>query len=169
MSNRNEAKQLLRQYLIARIPFIVLQTIEVPRALKLLREVALELSREHWLDQQSFFAHTLSKGVYELCTNRSVEENAKSVLGAGDFFIGRMRQEQREYQTLILTEIPVRQGHRCQLGTAPVPAGFRHGPGQLCGPVGTAAAGCFDHRRERVPLHPVDRRNRKGPVRGRQQ
>lgn len=106
MSNRNEAKQLLRQYLIARIPFIVLQTIEVPRALELLREVALELSRKHWLDQQSFFAHTLSKGVYELCTNRSVEENAKSVLGAGDFFIGRMRQEQREYQPLILTEIP---------------------------------------------------------------
>lgn len=62
MSNRNEVKQLLRQYLIARIPFIVLQTIEVPRALELLREVALELSREHWLDQQSFFAHTLSKG-----------------------------------------------------------------------------------------------------------
>lgn len=149
MSNRNEAKQLLRQYLIARIPFIVLQTIEVPRA--------LELSREHWLDQQSFFAHTLSKGGYELCTNRSVEENAKSVLGAGDFFIGRMRQEQREYQTLILTEIPVRQGHRCQLGTAPVPAGFRHGPGQLCGPVGTAAPGRTDHGGTGVSLHPVDR------------
>ena len=149
MSNRNEAKQLLRQYLIARIPFIVLQTIEVPRA--------LELSREHWLDQQSFFAHTLSKGVYELCTNRSVEENAKSVLGAGDFFIGRMRQEQREYQTLILTEILVRQGHRCQLGTAPVPAGFRHGPGQLCGPVGTAAPGRPGHGGTGVSLHPVDR------------
>ena len=157
MSNRNEAKQLLRQYLIARIPFIVLQTIEVPRALELLREVALELSREHWLDQQSFFAHTLSKGVYELCTNRSVEENAKSVLGAGDFFIGRMRQEQREYQTLILTEIPVRQGHRCQLGTDPVPAGFRHGPGQLCGPVGTAAPGRPGHGGTGVSLHPVDR------------
>lgn len=157
MSNRNEAKQLLRQYLIARIPFIVLQTIEVPRALELLREVALELSREHWLDQQSFFAHTLSKGVYELCTNRSVEENAKSVLGAGDFFIGRMRQEQREYQTLILTEIPVRQGHRCQLGTAPVPAGFCHGPGQLCGPVGTAAPGRPGHGGTGVSLHPVDR------------
>ena len=74
MSNRKEAKQLLRQYLIARIPFIVLQTIEVPRALELLREIALELDQEHWLDQQSFFAHTLSKGVYELCTNRSVDE-----------------------------------------------------------------------------------------------
>lgn len=106
MSNRKEAKQLLRQYLIARIPFIVLQTIEVPRALELLREIALELDQEHWLDQQSFFAHTLSKGVYELCTNRSVEENAKSVLGAGDFLIGKMRQEKKEYQTLILTEIP---------------------------------------------------------------
>lgn len=47
MSNRNEAKQLLRQYLIARIPLIVVQTIEVPRALELLREVALELDREH--------------------------------------------------------------------------------------------------------------------------
>ena len=106
MSNRKEAKQLLRQYLIARIPFIVLQTIEVPRALELLREIALELDQEHWLDQQSFFAHTLSKGVYELCTNRSVEENAKSVLGAGDFLIGKLRQEKKEYQTLILTEIP---------------------------------------------------------------
>lgn len=106
MSNRNEAKQLLRQYLIARIPLIVVQTIEVPRALELIREVALELDREHWLDAQSFFAHTLSKGVYELCTNRSVEENAKSVLGAGDFLIGKMHQEQKEYQTLILTEVP---------------------------------------------------------------
>ena len=43
MSNRQEAKQLLRRYLIARIPFIVLQTIEVPRALALLK---LELGDE---------------------------------------------------------------------------------------------------------------------------
>ena len=356
MSNRNEAKQLLRQYLIARIPLIVVQTIEVPRALELIREVALELDREHWLDAQSFFAHTLSKGVYELCTNRSVEENAKSVLGAGDFLIGKMHQEQKEYQTLILTEVPdisedngeaqrlldlvslasemygtlvvlthrpvwntlqchgllvtldmpdeeemarlihsqldvnrdevdiqwdegdireaaatlagvtqieaanvlsallakgsvtredmaqvrsakdrlfsnisglekiqvdpamkevggaerspglaggkenpaeagkegahapapspaspgnpagggtglrevpVRQGHCRQLGTAPVPAGFRHSPGQLCGPVGTAAPGRPGYGGTGVPLCAVDRRNRKGPVRSR--
>ncbi|WP_302220722.1 AAA family ATPase [Acidaminococcus timonensis] len=106
MSNRQEAKQLLRRYLIARIPFIVLQTIEVPRALALLKEIAEELDQEQWLGRDTFYAHTLSKGVYALCTGQTVDEGAKSTLGAGDFFITKLQKEDRRDQTLILTEIP---------------------------------------------------------------
>ncbi|WP_432643490.1 AAA family ATPase [Acidaminococcus sp.] len=106
MSNRQEAKQLLRRYLIARIPFIVLQTIEVPRALALLKEIAEELDQEQWLGKDTFYAHTLSKGVYALCTGQTVDESAKSILGAGDFFINKLQKEDRRDQTLILTEIP---------------------------------------------------------------
>ena len=56
MTARNECKDLLTRYGIARIPFISLHTVERARALGLLKEVAAELSLP-------FCIHTLSKGV----------------------------------------------------------------------------------------------------------
>ncbi len=72
MSNKKDAASLLKRYLIARIPLIVLKTIETARALDMIRDVSLELVQEGWLDGKSFYAHTMSKGVYNLFTNQAV-------------------------------------------------------------------------------------------------
>ena len=96
MTARNECKELLTRYAIARIPFIALHTVERGRALHLLKEVATELSLP-------ICVHTLSKGVYDLMTDKVISED-KSIYGAMDYMSEQMRR--RQNLTLILTEIP---------------------------------------------------------------
>lgn len=106
MSNKKDAASLLKRYLIARIPLIVLKTIETARALDMIRDVSLELVQEGWLDEKSFYAHTMSKGVYNLFTNQAVGNTGSSVLSAMDFTIKLLRQDQKLNQTMVLTEVP---------------------------------------------------------------
>ena len=54
MSDLLGAKEELKRYSIARIPFIAVNTIERARTLKLLKEVSEELTL-------TFYVHTLSK------------------------------------------------------------------------------------------------------------
>ena len=96
MTARNECKELLQRYAVARIPFIALHTVERGRALALLKEIAVELSLP-------FFIHTLSKGVYDLATDKVLHED-KSIYGAVDFMGEQMKR--RANLTLVLTEIP---------------------------------------------------------------
>ena len=56
MSDIKKAKELLKRYSSARIPFIVIDTMERDRTLEVLKEVADELTI-------SFFVHTMSKGI----------------------------------------------------------------------------------------------------------
>lgn len=106
MSNKKDASALLKRYLIARIPLIVLKTIEVGRALDMIQDVSLELVREGWLNEQGFYAHTLSKGVYNLLNNQPVGDAGTSLLSATDFMVKRLRQDQKSMQTMVLTELP---------------------------------------------------------------
>ena len=96
MSARNECKELLARYATARIPFIALHTVERARALHLLKETAEEIA-------QPFYIHTLSKGVYDLTTEKVLCDD-KSVYGAIDFMGEQMKH--RANLTLVLTEIP---------------------------------------------------------------
>ena len=96
MSDMAQSKELLKRYSIARIPFIAINTIERGRTLELLKGVAESLSL-------TFFVHTLSKGVYDISTEKVVSED-KSVYGAIDFMSDQMKRKQ--YLSLILTEIP---------------------------------------------------------------
>ena len=96
MTARNECKDLLTRYGIARIPFISLHTVERARALGLLQEVAAELSLP-------FCIHTLSKGVYDLATDKVLSDD-KSIYGALDYIGEQMKH--RTNLTLVLTEIP---------------------------------------------------------------
>ncbi len=96
MSDIGKSKELLKRYAIARIPFVAVNTIEAGRTLDLLKEIAGELSL-------SFFAHTLSKGVYDLTSGRVLNED-KSVYGAIDYMTEQMKRKQ--YLTLILTDVP---------------------------------------------------------------
>lgn len=96
MSDIAESKELLKRYSIARIPFIAINTIEPSRTLDVLKEIAGEL-------QLPFYAHTLTKGVYDLATDKPVNDD-KSVYSALDFMTEQMKRKQ--YLTIILTEIP---------------------------------------------------------------
>ncbi len=96
MSNLAESKELLKKYSIARIPLVVINTIEKSRTLDILKEVADELTL-------SFFVHTLSKGVYDLTTDKSLNDD-KSMWGAIDYMTEQMRR--RQYLTMIFTEVP---------------------------------------------------------------
>ncbi|MBM6737831.1 AAA family ATPase [Faecalicatena fissicatena] len=96
MSNTAETKNLIRRYSIARIPFIAINTIERGRTLDILKEIAEELSLP-------FYVHTLSKGVYDIASDKVLNED-KSVYGAIDFMTEQMKRKQ--YLTLVLTEVP---------------------------------------------------------------
>lgn len=96
MSTLSKCKELLRQYSTARIPFIVINTIERGRTLELLKNVADSLSL-------TFYVHTLSKGMYDLNTGKIVNDD-KTVYGAIDFMSEQMKR--RQYLTFVLTEIP---------------------------------------------------------------
>lgn len=96
MSEAFECKELLKRYSIARIPFIAVNSIERSRTLEILKEVAEDLSL-------SFCVHTLSKGVFDLSSGKTLNED-KSIYGAIDFMSEQMKKKHN--MTLVLTEIP---------------------------------------------------------------
>lgn len=96
MGDVAKSKELLKRYSIARIPFIAINTIERSRTLDILKEIANDL-------QLPFYVHTLSKGVYDISTEKNLSED-RSVYGAIDFMAEQMKR--RQYLTLVLTEVP---------------------------------------------------------------
>lgn len=96
MSDVAKTKELLRRYSLARIPFIAINTIERARILDILKEVSEELSLP-------FYVHTLSKGIYDLTTEKPINDD-KSVYGAIDYMSEQMKRKQ--CMTLVLTEVP---------------------------------------------------------------
>lgn len=96
MSNQAESKEILKRYSTARIPFIAVNTIERKRTLNILKEVSEELTLP-------FYVHTLSRGLYDLNTQKSISDD-KSIYGAIEYMGEQMRKKQ--YLTLVLTEVP---------------------------------------------------------------
>lgn len=95
MSNSIECAKILERYLSARIPFISVNTTERPRILEIMQKVADNI-------RLPFYVHTLSKGMYDLHTGRTVNED-RSVAGALDFISQQVRQKQN--LTFVLTEV----------------------------------------------------------------
>ncbi len=96
MSHRKECEQLLARYSLARIPFIAIHTIERSRTLDILKSAAESVS-------MSFWVHTLSKGVYDLVSDKVLNDD-KSVYGAIDYMTEQMKR--RSNLTLVMTEVP---------------------------------------------------------------
>ncbi len=96
MSDIAKTKELLKRYSIARIPFIAINTIERPRTLEVLKEISAELNLQ-------FYVHTLSKGTYDITTEKVINED-KSVYGAIDYMSEQMKR--RQCLTIILTDVP---------------------------------------------------------------
>lgn len=96
MSDAIKSKELLQRYSIARIPFITIDSMEKARTLEILKEVSEELSLP-------FYVHTMSKGTYDLATEKILNED-KSFYGAVDYMTEQMQRKQ--YLTIVLTEVP---------------------------------------------------------------
>ena len=96
MSTISECKKLLKRYSIARIPFVVVDTIENARALSILKKISEE-------QVMPFYVHSLSKGFYDIVTEKIISED-NSLYGAMDFMKEQMQRKQ--YQTYILTDVP---------------------------------------------------------------
>lgn len=96
MGSVKECKDLMKRYSIARIPLIVIDTIERSRTLDMLKEVSEDLGL-------AFFVHTLSKGVYNL-TDQQILNEDHSIYGAIDYMSDQMKR--RQNLTMILTEVP---------------------------------------------------------------
>ena len=96
MTTLKKSEELLKRYMIARIPFISLNTIERGRVLDQFKTIAADLGL-------TVCVHSLSKGVYDLQTNKVLNDD-RSVYGAIDYISEQMKH--RQNLTLILTETP---------------------------------------------------------------
>ncbi|GAB2995649.1 AAA family ATPase [Amycolatopsis acidiphila] len=95
MPNGAETKARVESYLLARIPFVSIRTVERGRALEMLTELA----REKQLD---VIVHTLSQGLRDLRTKQVVSDD-KSLLGALDL-AGEWFQS-RANLTVVFTDV----------------------------------------------------------------
>ena len=95
MSNSTEFRRDIERYLKARIPFISIRSPERQRVLDILRDVAAGIGIP-------ICVHTLSTGMRDLPTGRSVNED-RSVPGALDFVSAQFGV--RQNLTYVLTEV----------------------------------------------------------------
>lgn len=105
MSNKVECQKQVQRYLIARIPLIVINTIERSRILKILQDIANDMVRDNMIDDNSFLVHTFSRGVYDIRTGEAVAEDCMTMISALDFLADGMRSQNKGNQTLVLTEV----------------------------------------------------------------
>ncbi|MCM1009696.1 MAG: AAA family ATPase [Fusobacterium sp.] len=95
MSSVKDFSNKVKRYLIARIPFISINSIERARVLDIFTKLNEEL-------HLPIYVHTLSKGIIDLSSNNLVNED-KSIVGALDFISQQISQ--RQNLTFILTEV----------------------------------------------------------------
>lgn len=93
--NYEETKRLMRQYLLARIPFISLNTIEKNRAINILKELATELNL-------TINVHSMSKGITDIVNNNLVSDE-KTIMGVLDYIGEQIKV--RENATFVLTDV----------------------------------------------------------------
>lgn len=92
----NDAKQLMKQYLIARIPFISFKTIEKSRGVSLLKDIAIE-------NNIDISVYSMSKGLINIKDNSIISEE-KSLIGILDFIGNQVKL--KENATFVITDFP---------------------------------------------------------------
>ena len=93
--NYNKTKELLIRYLLARIPFIGINTIEKSRTLSLLKEISKETNT-------NMKVHTMSNGLTNLVSGE-VYNNDKLLMGALDYISKELQTS--ENQIYILSDV----------------------------------------------------------------
>lgn len=87
MGNMRESLEIMRHYVTARIPFVVFDTIEVSRALGIMKQVTTELSIS------GTYVHSVNKGMYDINTSNVVDEDT-TFYGAMTYMAEQMRRKQ---------------------------------------------------------------------------
>lgn len=95
MANKTEFKNLLLRMFRARIPFISIRSIERPRVLEIIHQLAEEINIP-------IYVHSLSHGMMDIKTKKSVNDD-RSVSGGIDFAVQNIYQ--RQNLTFVFTEI----------------------------------------------------------------
>ncbi len=93
--NYLESKNKLKQYLLARIPFISIETTEISRAENIIRELAKEINLE-------VFINSMSKGTINILNNQKADES-KNIIGVLDFITEQIKL--KENLSFVLTDI----------------------------------------------------------------
>ena len=94
--NYKECKEKLREYILARIPFIVIETIEKRRAINMLKEISKETNLE-------MAVSSMSKGTYNIINNEKLDDS-KTAISTLDYFANQINS--KDNMTLIFTDIP---------------------------------------------------------------
>ncbi|WP_406279679.1 ATP-binding protein [Embleya sp. NBC_00896] len=97
MSNYAECRADLDNYLTARVPVIGLRTIEQPRALRMVREIATQARRSNL----PFWIYTRATGLRDLRSNVTVQDD-RSLTGAMEFAAAQFTG--RAQATLVLVD-----------------------------------------------------------------
>lgn len=92
----SDAKQLMKQYLVARIPFISFKTIEKSRGIALLKDIAVECNID-------ISVYSMSKGLINIKDNSLISEE-KSLIGILDFIGNQVKV--KENATFVITDFP---------------------------------------------------------------
>lgn len=92
----SDAKQLMKQYLVARIPFISFKTIEKSRGIALLKDIANECNID-------ISVYSMSKGLINIKDNSLISEE-KSLIGILDFIGNQVKV--KENATFVITDFP---------------------------------------------------------------
>ena len=92
----SDAKQLMKQYLVARIPFISFKTIEKSRGIALLKNIAIECNID-------ISVYSMSKGLINIKDNSLISEE-KSLIGILDFIGNQVKV--KENATFVITDFP---------------------------------------------------------------
>lgn len=93
--NYNEAKNYLKRYLKARIPVIVLNTVEKNRAIRLLKEITEETN-------YNFSLYQMSQGMSDLKTG-TIKSEDKTVMSALEYISNEIKHQ--ENSNFILTDL----------------------------------------------------------------
>ena len=93
--NYEKAKLTLKNYLLARIPFISINTIEKNRVVNMLREI-------HNESESSIYIHSMSKGMYDIKTNEMIS-NEKTLIGILTFISNEIKNKKNV--TYLLSDV----------------------------------------------------------------
>ena len=84
--NYNEVKEYLKRYLKARIPVIVINSVEKNRSLRLLKELANETN-------MNFSLYQMSQGITDLKTN-TIKSEDKTIMSALDYISNEIKHQE---------------------------------------------------------------------------
>lgn len=93
--NYQKTKAKLKQYLLARIPFISISTLEKNRATNILKELANEINLK-------IAINSMSKGTVDIVTNEKLDDN-KNITGILNYVIEEVKN--KENMTYVLTDV----------------------------------------------------------------